>query len=214
MKTPEPSKVSADTPFSYGSGEPLCSAEYLTPEVLSICRRLGAKRILDLGCGNGALCRELHSAGFAVTGCDPSKEGIYHSQMALPGVDFHQLGVYDDPVAIGTLDFDLVVSTEVIEHLYHPAALPQFAFKALRPGGYLILSTPYHGYLKNLAISLFNKWDSHFTAGWDGGHIKFWSKKTLTRLLISEGFSPCEFTGIGRAPFLWKSMILVVQKPN
>ena len=134
--------------------------------------------------------------------------------MALPGVDFHQLGVYDDPVAIGTLDFDLVVSTEVIEHLYHPAALPQFAFKALRPGGYLILSTPYHGYLKNLAISLFNKWDSHFTAGWDGGHIKFWSKKTLTRLLISEGFSPCEFTGIGRAPFLWKSMILVVQKPN
>ena len=201
-------------PFSYWSDEPLCSAKYLTPLVLSICRELRAKRVLDLGCGNGTLCRALHAEGFSVTGCDPSEEGIHHARMGSPGVEFYQLGVYDDPALLGELDFDVVVSTEVVEHLYEPGALPRFAFRALRPGGHLVVSTPYHGYLKNLALSLFNKWDSHFTAEWDGGHIKFWSKKTLGRLLRAEGFSAATFRGAGRVPFLWKSMILVAQKPT
>jgi len=202
-----------DPVFSYRSGEPLCTGEYLTSPVIDICRRIGAKRILDLGCGNGAMCGALHAAGFSVTGCDPSEEGIHHARETQSGVDFHVAGVYDDPSVLGALDFDAVVSTEVIEHLFLPRNLPRFAFRALRPGGHLILSTPYHGYLKNLLISLWNKWDFHFTAAWDGGHIKFWSRSTLTELLISEGYTITGFTGVGRFPFLWKSMILVAQKP-
>ena len=159
------------------------------------------------------MCGALHAAGFSVTGCDPSEEGIHHARQAVPGGDFHVAGVYDDPAELGPLDFDVVVSTEVIEHLLLPRRLPIFAFQALRPGGHLVLSTPYHGYLKNLLISLFNKWDFHFTAGWDGGHIKFWSRATLTSLLTKEGYTVTGFKGVGRVPLLWKSMILIAQKP-
>ena len=72
-----------------------------------------------------------------------------------------------------------------------------------------MLTTPYHGYLKNLALSVFGKWDAHFTSEWEGGHIKFWSRATLTNLLGNAGFEVFEFSGVGRVPYLWKSMILV-----
>jgi hypothetical protein len=63
-----------------------------------------------------------------------------------------------DPSAVGADSFD--VATEVIEHLVRPHNLPGFAKQLLRPGGHLIISTPYHGYLKNSFIALSNKWDS------------------------------------------------------
>jgi 2-polyprenyl-6-hydroxyphenyl methylase/3-demethylubiquinone-9 3-methyltransferase len=72
------------------------------------------------------------------------------------------VGVYDDPRSVleGGL-YDCVVSTEVIEHLYAPQKLPVFASQVLRPEGWLIVSAPYHGYLKNLVWSVFNYWDVH-----------------------------------------------------
>ena len=130
---------------------------------------------------------------------------------ACPGVTFRQMSVDDDPAALGG-SFDIVVSTEVVEHLVAPRNLPAFAAKVLRPGGHLIVSTPYHGYWKNLVLSLANRWDDHWTPFWDGGHIKFWSRKTLTRLLEGEGFRVTAFIGAGRVPYLWKSMILVARK--
>jgi len=75
-------------------------------------------------------------------------------------------------------------------------------------GGEMIISTPYHGYLKNLALAITGKMDSHFTVLWDGGHIKFWSVKTLTKLLNEFGFEVVEFRGSGRLPYLWKSMFV------
>jgi len=120
--------------------------------------------------------------------------------------------VDDDPSVIGNENFDVAIATEVIEHLVRPFNLPHFAKQLLRPGGHLIISTPYHGYLKNLILSLTNRWDAHLNPFWDGGHIKFWSYKTLSQLLNESGFRIVRFIGAGRLPFLWKSMIVVAQK--
>jgi hypothetical protein len=104
------------------------------------------------------------------------------------------------------------VSTEVVEHLFSPDALPIYASQVLKEKGYLILTTPYHGYLKNLGLSIFNKWDFHHTALWHGGHIKFWSRATLTQLLEQNGFKVVRFSGVGRVPYAWKSMVIVAQR--
>jgi len=45
-----------------------------------------------------------------------------------------------------------------------------------------------------------------------GGHIKFWSRKTITQLLSENGFEVTEFSGVGRFPYLWKSMVIVAIK--
>jgi SAM-dependent methyltransferase len=139
-------------------------------------------------------------------------ESLHFAQLGALGLVFHRLGVDDDPSVIGIQSFDVAIATEVIEHLVRPFNLPHFAKQLLRPGGHLIISTPYHGYLKNLILALTNRWDAHLNPFWDGGHIKFWSYKTLSQLLNESGFRIVRFIGAGRLPFLWKSMIVVAQK--
>lgn len=109
--------------------------------------------------------------------------------------------------------FDAVVSTEVIEHLYDPRSFARNVYHLLRPGGLAILSTPYHGYVKNVALAVTGKFDAHFTALWDGGHIKFWSRKTILSLLEETGFQLRACTGAGRMPYLWKSMVVSAHRP-
>ncbi len=190
------------------------SCGYITPKVLEILKSYPRiRRVCDLGSGNGALVGTLHSASYVVCGVEYDKEGCRIAHQAHPGIPFYNLGVQDDPAQMVAEQgaFDAVVSTEVVEHLFSPHLLPRFAQAALARGGLLIISTPYHGYWKNLVLALMNKWDHHHTALWHGGHIKFWSRKTLTQLLEENGFRVIAFHGVGRAPYLWKSMILVAE---
>jgi 2-polyprenyl-3-methyl-5-hydroxy-6-metoxy-1,4-benzoquinol methylase len=192
-----------------------CSCSFVAPKVIQILKDVGAQSVVDVGCGNGALCGLLHSQGLRVVGVEYDKTGCELARQTYPKITFHHLGVYDSPDAVTTKEggrFDCVVSTEVIEHLYSPQCLPSFADQLLVPKGYLVISTPYHGYLKNLMLSLFNHWDTHHTTLWEGGHIKFWSKKTLCHLLEQKGFRVVKFYGVGRVPFMWKSMIILAQK--
>ena len=190
------------------------SCNYVAPKILSIIKNISCKRVIDIGSGNGSLAGLFFNANYYVAGVEYDKDGIKQSRLNHPKINFYNLGVQDNPRSILLKEkykFDLAVSTEVIEHLFSPHLLPIFAKKVLRPGGYLVISTPYHGYLKNLLLSLFNKWDDHHTSLWHGGHVKFWSKNTLTDLLEDNGFKVVNFYGAGRLPFLWKSMILVAK---
>ena len=108
---------------------------------------------------------------------------------------------------------DVVLSTEVIEHVYDPRGFLRNCYELLQPGGIIVLTTPYHGYLKNLLLALTGKMDRHFTVLWDHGHIKFWSRKTLTQALQETGFTNIEFAGSGRIPYVWNSMVLKAVKP-
>jgi 2-polyprenyl-3-methyl-5-hydroxy-6-metoxy-1,4-benzoquinol methylase len=198
--------------YHYGSAEAPHTEAYLWRHIIRLCGELRAHCVVDIGSGNGALCCELARRGYEVVGCEPSADGVRLARSSAPELVFHQLGVDDDPSVVGNESFDVGIATEVIEHLVRPRNLPRFAKQLLRPGGHLIVSTPYHGYLKNLVLALTNKWDAHLNPFWDGGHIKFWSRKTLSQLLSEAGFRVVRFIGAGRLPFLWKSMIIIAQK--
>lgn len=195
----------AKEPYSYG---------YLAPAILLLLKRIGVKRILDFGSGNGALCAALAAAQFEAVGVEYDKTGVELAKKANPGIPFYNFGVQDDPQLLLAREekFDAVVSTEVIEHLFSPHLLPQYAGKCLKSEGYLIVTTPYHGYLKNLALSILDKWDFHHGALNHGGHIKFWSWASLSTLLTRNGFRVIEFSGVGRFPFMWKSMVVVARR--
>jgi 2-polyprenyl-3-methyl-5-hydroxy-6-metoxy-1,4-benzoquinol methylase len=203
--------------FGWKEGQTAYTDHYLHDPVIAALRAHGARQVLDAGCGNGGLCAALSKVGLETVGVDADGAGIKVASADFPGIRFEECKFADDIANKQWTEdglFDAVVSTEVVEHLYSPHELPEFAFRALRPGGILIISTPYHGYLKNIVLALSGKLDKHFTALWHGGHIKFWSRNTLTTLIEREGLKVEGFVGAGRFPYLWKSMILIARKPR
>lgn len=188
-----------------------CAHQYLLPHVIEILSEQSfppKSRILDLGCGNGAVAAELARHGYEVVGVDPSKSGIRLARDTHPDLEFHYASAYD-PLAKELGQFATVISLEVIEHLYYPRKFAHTVRTLLEPGGLTIISTPFHGYVKNLALALTGKLDNHFTALWTHGHIKFWSMRTMRSLLEEEGFEILVFRRAGRIPLLAKSMIAV-----
>src|SRR5262249_19334835 len=151
--------------FGWQSAAPEHTHRFVVP----LLRELGGDRIrsgarvLDVGCGNGYNARQYLSWGCSVVGIDASDVGIALARKAYPSGRFVQMLVEDDVLSrLGEAPFDLVNSTEVVEHLYDPVTWARCCFNALRPGGRLLVSTPYHGFLKNLAISLTDGWDNHW----------------------------------------------------
>lgn len=197
--------------YIWKSADALADHAYTLPAITHLLPG-EALTILDVGCGNGYIASQLAAMNHNVNAIDASEDGIVIACKAHPDVRFQVHSAYDDLRDI-VVEVDLVVSSEVIEHLYQPRLFLENVFEVLRPGGYLILTTPYHGYLKNLALSLFNYWDKHHTVDREGGHIKFFSEKTLTQMLNSCGFNNIIFHNAGRLPWLWKSMVCRAQKP-
>ena len=183
---------------------------YIKQPILSLLNKDKNTCILDLGCGNGYFVKFLVDQGYNAYGIDASVSGISIAQKTHPDRFFLQdLSKNELPEPISHLNFDTIISTEVIEHLYNPFLFMDLCKDALGDRkGEIIISTPYHGYLKNLVLSLFGKWDRHTNAVAVGGHIKFWSQESLGKLLTQSGFTVTDFIGCGRYPYLWKSMVM------
>ena len=203
--------------YGWSDAQPERSHQYLDPVVLRALAerappdqsRRGSIRVFDAGCGNGALLLALRNRGYGVAGCELSTAGVEIARRSLgPAVQIESMSVYDDLATTFGGDWHAVVSTEVVEHLFAPRLFVRRVKALLAVGGTLVLSTPYHGYFKNLAMALTGTLDAHFTALWDGGHIKFWSYATLTALLGEADFGDFRFRGAGRMPGLWKSMVI------
>ncbi len=170
-------------------------------------------RIFELGCGNGAFARRLATCGYDISGVDPSTDGISRAIVADPQTNL-VIGSAYDPLAEIFGTFPAVISLEVVEHVYFPRLFAKCVCELLEPGGFAIISTPYHGYWKNLALAILGKMDGHFTALWDHGHIKFWSIRTLTELFREQKLTVEKSLRVGRIPALAKSMILIIRKPQ
>jgi len=191
------------------------SHECLLPVFFDLCPDLvRGTRVLDVGCGNGAVAAEVAKRGCRIVGIDMSESGILLARQTCPSGRFETFPADQNLLQnLSEEPFDVVYSLEVIEHLYDPRSFVTGCFNATRPGGRFICSTPYHGYTKNLLISLMNGWDKHHNPTQEGEHIKFFSRKTLSGLLENIGFRELKFRGAGRVPYIWKSMVITGIRP-
>lgn len=169
-------------------------------------------RLLDLGCGNGWTAGLLAARGYDVLGVDPSPMGVAEARKGYPAARFEEASAYDDLAAAFGL-FDVIVSLEVVEHLMSPKTFAERLAGCLKPGGRAIVSTPYHGYLKNLALAVAGKLDAHHDALWEGGHVKFFNRAKLVALFERTGLRPAGFERVGRWAPLAKSMVAVFERP-
>jgi 2-polyprenyl-3-methyl-5-hydroxy-6-metoxy-1,4-benzoquinol methylase len=180
--------------YSYQNSEPAHHHAYLLKPLLELLTKAARTnnnqlRVLDLGCGNGSLSSIIAQHGYQVVGIESSESGIQFARQKFANCEFIHGSVYDRVPQHLEHSFDIVISAEVIEHLYYPKELIKYAKKCLKSDGKFIITTPYHGYWKNLLLAIFGKMDNHYSSLWDDGHIKFFSVNTLTNLLETQGLT-------------------------
>lgn len=123
-------------------------------------------RILDFGCGHGLLVKDLKEVGYNADGYD-----CYNPEFAkLPG---HNL-------------YEVVTAIEVIEHTSPPYFELDVIFRALRPGGMLIVETSFVDIAEMEGIELE---DFHYVSP-EAGHSTIFSHHGMDVLMVLKGFIP------------------------
>ncbi len=102
-------------------------------------RKLKLPLTIDLGCGDGRFISFIGEFTPA-EGIELSEEAVRIAQEKYPDTKFHQGNALEFPFK--QQHYDLVISQEVIEHIEDQAAYIDVAFRILKKGGYLILTTP------------------------------------------------------------------------
>lgn len=102
------------------------------------------KRVLDVGCGVGSLSLYCAQHGAQVTGLDISSRAILIAQQAAQNQSFLHTPIFLEQTVDTTLGtFDLVICSEVIEHVPNEQQFARHLLACVAPGGTLIVSTPY-----------------------------------------------------------------------
>lgn len=165
-------------------------------------------KVLDAGCGNGEFTAFIKNIGFDVVGIDIARAAIEKASNSCPEVSFY-IGSLEEKLPFHEGEFNAIWSTEVLEHIFDIHSYLSEFNRVLNEGGVLILTTPFHGLVKNLAITLV--WfERHFDPYLS--HIRFFTKRSLTKCLIRAGFEPVLWRGIGRIWPLYKSFFVVARK--
>jgi SAM-dependent methyltransferase len=96
-------------------------------------------RVIDVGCGTGPMLSALSEAGFEhLSGVDFSARCVAKTQAAVPQAEVWQHNVLDGPLP----EHDVILMTEVIEHVSDPIKALQNIRASLAPGGRFFLSFP------------------------------------------------------------------------
>lgn len=104
--------------------------------ILNLLKFDESKQILDLGSGEGALSEKLISLGHNITACDGDSGQFKLKQITCQKVDLNQALPFNNS------QFDIVILSDVIEHLENPWHIIREACRVLKPAGKLILSIP------------------------------------------------------------------------
>ena len=155
-------------------------------------------RVLDVGCGEGRFAAELARRGFDVVGVDVAEEPLRRARAREPALELLIVPA-EGRWPLADASFDVVWAGETIEHVADTVGWLSEVHRVLRAGGRLLLSTPAHGRLRMLALALSGtRFDRHFDPRAD--HLRFYSSRTLARLLADLGFGEIEVRRAGGIP--------------
>lgn len=116
-------------------------------KALSSLQLPSSARIADFGCGRGWLSNKLSAFG-KVTGFDLSEKAVENAKQNFKNCDFFCLNAEAPLPSQFVGAFDVLVSSEVIEHTTAQKDYLKNCYALLKPGAYLLLSTP-NGNWKN-----------------------------------------------------------------
>jgi methionine biosynthesis protein MetW len=171
-----------------------------TKRIFDVVLNLEPKSILDIGCGNGFLISELTKHGILCQGTDVSAEAVKLCNEK--GVKATQTDVDNSNLPFNSENFDVVICSEVIEHLFDPDHVLEEIRRVLAQKGFLVLTTPNLGWWLNRIVLLLgyqpyntevssrrNLGRLHSVCEGVSGHIRMFTFRSLKELVNLYGFN-------------------------
>jgi 2-polyprenyl-3-methyl-5-hydroxy-6-metoxy-1,4-benzoquinol methylase len=167
-------------------------------------------KILDYGCGKGFIlkCVSQLNPSAHTTGVDISQEAINYARKTYKDKQFLTIQA-DNKLPIKNETYDFILCLDVIEHINDVRLILSEFNRLLKPRGKLLISTPYHGMLKNIitALLFFERVFNPY-----GAHIRFFSMKSLLQCLHDAGFKPIDKGYCGRIYPVSRCMFVLAEK--
>ncbi|MHB8393886.1 MAG: class I SAM-dependent methyltransferase [Candidatus Dormibacteria bacterium] len=178
--------------------------------------RVDPRDILDVGCGDGFFLlrvRNVLSHEVGCSGLDADAQSVAKAQAH--GIDC-RVGLADQTLPFQDSSFDLVFAGEIIEHVADTDRMLEEVSRVLRPGGYLLLTTPNllawynrilcvagvtpmyveHSYRASYGPS----WSLRRQVGPAVGHLRIFTYTALRMVLAQNGFEAEWIHGAARIP--------------
>ena len=156
-------------------------------------------RVLDLGCGSGAIGRYLseHDASAVIDGVTLSRE-----EAALAAPHYRQVVVanLDERPLTELFDtrYDVIVCADVLEHLRDSAPVLAACKDLLQPDGLILLSVPNAGYCGLIAELMAGEFRYRPEGLLDETHLRFFTRQTLLRFLADQGWQVLQVDTVQR----------------
>lgn len=167
-------------------------------------------KILDFGCGPGILINAMKKVNSKAkyTGIDVSDKAISQAKKRHPDSKFFTVAD-GQKLPLKDKSVDFIISTDVIEHVYNTKKAFEEFYRVLKPGGKILLTTPYHGLLKNIVIVFFA-----FEKIFDPfkNHIRFYTKKSLFHAFTKHNFKIEKHGYFGRFYPFSRAMFVLARK--
>jgi len=164
----------------------------------SALRRRGVRgRIVDVGCGVGRLRTFLGDMVDSYAGVDAIEyEGLS------TGVAFLRADLNRDPIPVPDRSADAAISVETIEHLENPRAFVRELVRIVKPGGWIVVTTPNQRSVLSLGALLVKGHFSAFGSRNYPAHQTALLDTDLSRIAADNGLCDVaiEFTRVGRMP--------------
>lgn len=157
-------------------------------------------QILDLGCGSGALGAFL--AEYKQCICDGvtlSQEEARHAAPFYRQVHVADLEDCDLEQLFGEARYDYIVCADVLEHLRQPERILAACRERLAPQGRLLISVPNAGYSGLVAELLHGEFRYRQEGLLDRTHLRFFTRRSLSRFLAEQGWQVDDIDTIDRA---------------
>ena len=157
-------------------------------------------RALDLGCGTGEFTAALARAGAEAIGVEVAEAALERARARHPELDFRLVPI-DGPLPLEDGSFDLVWTSEVIEHVADTGQWLSEVRRVLAPGGRLLVTTPSHGRLR-VAVGGVERFSDPL-----GDHLHLYTRRSLRTLLEEFGLREVRVRAVAGPPLL-KRMLL------
>jgi len=172
-----------------------------------------SKSICEYGCGPGTNVKYLLQYCDSLN-CFDIEEALRPYVISRADkniVEYNLLIEREGGITTGKPDntYDIIYSTDVLEHIYWPRMTVKEMYRILKNGGQAFITVPYHGLIKNLAIA-FLSFDRHYSP--DDPHVRFFTRKTLIDVFVSEGFTVDHIGYLGRVRGLSKNICAIFRK--